>query len=168
MLGGYGASFVLAIFHYTGAEPPMAPLRRHLRSFVMLWLVCQVAAVSAFGPAGCCPAHLQTSDGMEDCQGDANGLCPMHASANADAAGDAASVKCPMHGAASDSGLPSPCVMRGLCDGPSVALSILFSVPGVLVQTLHVDGSTVSSVVRPESSLVLDIVAQHDTPPPRL
>ena len=143
-------------------------MRRHLRLLVTLWLVCQVAAVSAFGPAGCCPAHQQTPDGVEDCRGDANGVCPMHASAAAEAGSDAASIECPLHAAAGASSVPADCVMRGLCDGPSVALSILFSVPGVLVQTLHIDGSTVSSVVRPESSLVLDIVAQHDTPPPRL
>lgn len=142
----------------------MASFRRSLRLFAMLWLVGQVAALSAFGPASCCPAHSQMADGAEDCQGDANGVCPMHASAGA---ADAASAECPLH-AAGGSDTASTCVMRGLCNGPSTALSILFSVPGVLVQTPHIEGTTVIAAVPSESAGVLDIAAQHDTPPPRL
>ena len=146
-------------------------MRRHLRLLVILWLAGQTVALSAFRPAGCCPAHQQ-GNGVEECHGDANGVCPMHASAtaegSADTVADPATVECPMHVGAGASGLPSPCVMRGLCDGPSVALSILFSVPGVLVQALPLEASTVTTVVWSESSRVLDNAAQHDTPPPRL
>ena len=39
----------------------MAWLRRHLRAFIVLWLVGQAAGVSAFSVADCCAGHRATN-----------------------------------------------------------------------------------------------------------
>jgi hypothetical protein len=72
-----------------------------------------------------------------------------------------------MHQSANPEQGARECSMRGLCNGPAVALGSLFSVPGILLAPLsmHVDLSA--------SALTVVVVTAHttpaslDTPPPR-
>jgi hypothetical protein len=132
----------------------MTFLRRYLRFSAVVWLSCQVASLSAFGPQNCCPAHRMAAEA--DCHATDDETCPMHA-----ADGRA----CPQH--ASDSADKRPCVMRGTCDGPAVALASLFFVHGILAEGTHLPSDAVSSLLivpEPRSSL---LVVSQDTPPPR-
>jgi hypothetical protein len=138
-------------------------LRRHLRLLVLLWLACQTAALSAFGPASCCPAHRQSADNAIECQGDAAGECPMHASSEPTVA--TAATECPMH--AADGTPTTPCVMRGLCNGPAAALSMLLSVPGVLTATTELAVAQVSLPFASVPARAHAFTVSHDTPPPR-
>ena len=135
----------------------MLSLRRHLRLVSALWLVCQAVAVSAFMPADCSLAHQAPVVASQECTGDADGLCPMHASAGEE---------CPLH---QTDGTPvAPCVIRGLCNGPEAALSVLLSVPGILTVQSHVRQADGASPLGQELFPSLDVAATHDTPPPRL
>jgi hypothetical protein len=132
-------------------------MRRHLRLFTLTWLVCQVLSLSAFVPSDCCAAHRGTAAAGQECHGDADGLCPMRA---------VTGEECPMH--ASGSASSAPCVMRGLCNGPAVALSALLSVPGVLARQVQAQAIETSSSMWSEPDRAFDVVVPHDTPPPRL
>ena len=135
-------------------------LRRYIRLLVIAWLACQVAALSAFAPASCCPAHERTVDAATECE---SGVCPMHSSPDAQVA---TAPECPMH---ASNGAPStPCVMRGLCNGPAVALSMLLFVPGVLTPTTALVGAHVSSPMASSTASLQVSILSHDTPPPRL
>jgi hypothetical protein len=131
--------------------------RRYLRFSAIAWLSCQVASLSAFGPQNCCAAHQMAVEGETDCHKSDAGTCPMHA-----ADGKA----CPAH--ASDNADERPCVMRGTCSGPAVALASLFSVNGILAEGTHVPFDVTSSVLIASDPHAPPLVAFHDTPPPRL
>lgn len=142
----------------------MAAIRHHLRALVLIWLTCQAAVLSAFVPTGCCPEPAATAAATEECHG-ADGLCPMH-QAQHDAAQDTSTqqIDCPMHATQTT---PVPCVMRGLCSGPSAAISMLFpafalpELPFTLDQSLQ----TASHASAPPQ--VIAAPSQIDTPPPR-
>ena len=142
----------------------MAAIRHHLRALVLVWLTCQAAVLSAFVPTGCCPEPAATAAATEDCHG-ADGLCPMH-QATHDASHDASTtqVDCPMHAAETT---PVPCVMRGLCSGPSAAISMLFpafampELPFTLEHPLQIAPHATALRGAPAAA------PQTDTPPPR-
>jgi hypothetical protein len=132
-------------------------LRRYLRFFAVVWLSCQAASLSALAPQDCCPAHRAAAEGDPECHQTGDDTCPMHA-----ADGKA----CPAH--ASDDEDRSPCVMRGTCEGPAVALASLFSVNGILAERLQVPYDVTSSRLIGSDHRSTPLVVTHDTPPPRL
>lgn len=141
----------------------MSLIRHYLRGWVFVWLVCQAIVLSAFVPAGCCAMH-QSVAGDTPCHGE-DGACPMHRTA---AATDVSNVECPLHAAAAvPPSAPSPCVMRGLCDGPLAALSMLFPVFGMPAPSFHVEDTAATAVVSLDVQFPADTIAPHDTPPPR-
>jgi hypothetical protein len=143
----------------------MTFLRRYLRAAAVIWLSCQVASLSALGPANCCVAHRQAAEAEQDCHQANEDSCPMHA-----ATGKA----CPAH-AVAGAGNPDDggnanqqhCVMRGTCDGPALALSSLFSVNGILAEGVHVPFDAISSPLSASARWSTPLVESHDTPPPR-
>jgi hypothetical protein len=114
-----------------------------LGAWSVTWLLCQVATLSAFLPPNCCAEHEAHAAGTEQChdttpadhcpmQATDGRACPMHAQASADdphAAHRASTAAAP---AADTLAAEEECRMRGTCDGPAVALSVLFSVPAVM------------------------------------
>lgn len=146
----------------------MAAIRHHLRAFVLVWLTCQAAVLSAFVPTGCCPQRSAEAGASDDCHG-ADGLCPMHQTMDhtAHSAGDVADVQpdCPMH--AAQSAPPVPCVMRGLCGGPSAALSILLPAFAVPEQPLDLEHAVRIEQHVSITPSILTVSLQNDTPPPR-
>lgn len=150
----------------------MTLLRTHLRSWTLVWLMCQVLSLSALLPPACCAAHEESGAGTE-CHGAAASgdaaVCPMHA-----AGGDV----CPMHGSSSADTAHAAhvtppagdaiCVMRGLCDGPAIALGALLSVPGVLPTLSPATIAFTASTLHVAHSSPVEQLLTHDTPPPRL
>jgi hypothetical protein len=122
----------------------------------MLWLCFQAASLSALVPSACCAAHREASAESTECHGDASGACPMHA---------ATGEECPMHAA---SGTPvSECVMRGLCNAPAGALSLLIPLPGILAVSPQTQPLAPVARVASVSPQPLESAASYDTPPPR-
>ncbi|HEV7915552.1 MAG TPA: hypothetical protein VGP22_17440 [Albitalea sp.] len=80
-----------------------------------------------------------------------------------DDAGDA----CPMHRSGASEQGTADCVMRGMCNGPAVALASLFSIPGVLLDSscAHVDLSASAPAVG--MAHLQTVLVTFDTPPPR-
>ena len=144
-------------------------LRQRLSLLSIGWLFCQTVSLSAFLPLDCCPAHrAAAATSLEECPVSAE-ACPLEG---------AAGQMCPMHGGhsaqsgpggsgASDADRTQACTMRGLCNGPSVALGSLLSIPGVLIQTsdIHVDVSETLSISWVDR--IPNPPASTDTPPPR-
>src|SRR5687767_7869392 len=102
----------------------MHVIRTRVRAIALLWLLGQVASLSAFVPENCCVSHLEeqaAKDKQEACHeadpapqpkpGDA---CPMqHDTGTA----------CPMHsGKTADR-----CAMSNACEGPGAHLLNLFT-----------------------------------------
>ena len=148
----------------------MVSLRRHLRFWAAIWLVFQVATLSAFVPRDCCEAHRTATDKAKDCHEEPPAThCPM---AGADGAA------CPMQRSedAEPTGhhhhsqpVSSDCTMRGTCDGPMAAMFALFSNHGVLPDrvVLIVNDQIDVIAARPSEDLVSRL-ASPDPPPPRL
>lgn len=142
------------------ATQPMLFIRRQLSAWSITWLLCQVASLCALLPPECCAAHAAAAESSEECHKapGADAQCPMH---------DAAGQPCPMHQADGAGLADRACSMRGLCDGPAVALGSLFAIPGILLEPSsdHVDLSA--------SALTIDVAylrsapLSFDTPPPR-
>jgi hypothetical protein len=140
----------------------MSYIRRQLSAWSISWLLCQVASLCTLLPPQCCAAHVAAAGQAEDCHSAsapaAGAECPMHASTGE---------VCPMHDGSESGTSGSACSMRGLCNGPAVALGSLFAIPGILLEpsALHVDLSgslLVADVTTPLSTLL-----SFDPPPPR-
>lgn len=141
----------------------MSALRSRLHRLVFVWLLCQVATLTAFLPAGCCATHRTEVAGTPECHGAAEGPCPMRL---------VTGEECPMH-ASPAVGTPGrqaadDCVMRAVCDGPASALSLLMPIAGVLSELPLVVDAGESRVASPRASLLMLSSLPHDTPPPRL
>jgi hypothetical protein len=132
-------------------------LRRYLHFSTIVWLSCQVASLSAFGPQNCCPAHRMLAEGEPDCHKTDDNACPMHA---------ADGQECPAH--ASDGADARPCVMRGICNAPAVALASLFPAHGILTAGSHAPFDAASSLLAGSVPHLTPFVVFGDTPPPRL
>jgi hypothetical protein len=72
---------------------------------------------------------------------------------------------CPAH--ASGSTDERPCVMRGTCSGPAIALASLFSVNGILADDTYLPFEAASSPVFISAHRATPFIVSHDTPPPR-
>ena len=142
----------------------MPSIRRGLRLWVSLWLVCQVASLAALVPRDCCAAHrraVQTA--KRSChQAAAASQCPMRA---------ADGTACPMHrgdGRHADEASTDACAMRGTCSGPMGALVAQLSNQGVLpspIPTLPaLDARVAPADADPQP---LSRLVAPDSPPPR-
>jgi hypothetical protein len=131
----------------------MLVVRRHLRRFVLLWLCSQVASVSAFVPATCCDAHGPLTASTPECHGPADGVCPMHAGTGEE---------CPMKDGAPD------CAMRGLCNAPASALSVLIPLPGILATTTVAHALQRGADLHHLPTTTLERTSSNDPPPPRI
>lgn len=145
----------------------MTIVRRHLPALTLVWLVCQLASVSAFLPPACCVAHQSTEEhACTDAA--AAAVCPMHAQTGE---------VCPMHaagqgapddsGAASDARPDDTCSMRSLCNAPAAALAALLMLPGVVPDATTPAFPRKSAPLAVSRFLPLDRPAPGDTPPPR-
>ena len=142
----------------------MYSIRRGLRLWVSLWLVCQVALFAALLPKNCCEAHrLAASAVKPNChKSAAASQCPMRA---------ADGTPCPMHrgdGQHADQASTDGCAMRSTCSGPMGALVAQLSNQGVLpspVPALPTLGSR-QAPAGADQQLISRLVAP-DAPPPR-
>jgi hypothetical protein len=152
--------------------------RRRLGSWSIAWLLCQVASISAFMPATCCAAHEVHGEADECQEGTPADQCPMR---NADG------TVCPMHQAMASAAsvhaghaghgghdaspaadaVPADCRLSGLCEGPSMALSTLFSVPGILPADSSAAPLTPVDAPRAVARHFTTTVVSHDPPPPK-
>jgi hypothetical protein len=85
--------------------------------------------------------------------------CPMHQPAAPDP-----------HAAHRAASTPSPsddCVMRGTCEGPAVALSVLFSVPAVMPADAVIFIPPATQFVAADTRAFAPVPLTSDTPPPR-
>jgi hypothetical protein len=95
----------------------MAYFRRHLPSWLAVWLFVQTASAVVLVPLDCCAAHEPGPTGGAGCHEEAAAaLCPMRAADGA---------PCPMHRAAEPD-----CQLRGTCDGPMATLGALLTQHG--------------------------------------
>lgn len=125
-------------------------VRRRLQAWATLWLVCQLAAVSAFVPRDCCAHHRpaamaaqsQTGHGSHGGHGAHLGHQPVDHD--------------------------SDCVMRGVCNGPLDAIATLFMGPGLpLPPFTLLDTTTAVAGPRAADASALDSLRLPSTPPPR-
>lgn len=141
----------------------MQSIRRSLRLLVAIWLVVQVASLSALVPRDCCAAHSSTNAAKPACHEKAAATqCPMRA---------ADGTPCPMHRGDHHEAAGSSrdgCAMRSTCDGPMAALFAQLSNYGILTDQvqvrpdLHVGSGPPSTRAQLVSRLV-----PPDPPPPR-
>jgi hypothetical protein len=118
----------------------MNSIRRHARAWVLAWLVCQVASLSAFVPRDCCAAHR---------------AAPVKA----------ADAPCPMHARQTEQ---DRCTLRGTCGGPMAALPLVWTSPGVAPATLTLfPDMTVGRRIEAPTLSVVGVRPLPDTPPPR-
>lgn len=135
--------------------------RRHLPSFVLLWLVFQAATLSALVPMGCCPAHESERRADTECHGTVQDICPMTS---------ATGKECPMH--AGRTAAPpkdvADCIMIAPCHGPATALALLLPVAGVLTdEPSHLPDGGVARLAPPAGQPALSLTFTLDPPPPR-
>lgn len=139
----------------------MAVLRRRLRLCVTLWLVSQVASLSALAPRDCCASH-QPAEAEHACHENARArLCPMRA---------ADGTPCPMHRDSAQESLPESdrCELRGSCNAPSAALHALLWSPGVLAAAPAAAPDTlVVTVPLAPRERPLGLLLPPESPPPR-
>jgi hypothetical protein len=142
----------------------MQSIRRGLRLWVAIWLVVQVASLSALVPRDCCPAHRPAaSPGKPSCHEEAAATrCPMRATDG---------TPCPMHrGDNSEAADTSRdrCAMRSSCTGPMAALLAQLSNQGILTDPFQVQPDRQASPAAPHRSVQLVTrLAPPDSPPPR-
>ena len=121
--------------------------RQRVRRWATVWLVCQLAAVSAFVPRDCCAKHRPAATAAQS-QNDHGGHGAHHA--------------------------PQPvnhdreCVMRDACNGPLDAIATLFMGPGLPLQPFTLlDTTSAVAGPRPADARALDSLRLPITPPPR-
>lgn len=147
----------------------MTTFRRHLRLWVIVWLVFQAASLSALVPRDCCAAHRPAADKTErTCHESAPAtLCPMRS---------ADGTPCPMHRDRgghrdhhqSSQSSTSDCSLRGTCDGPMAAFFTQLSNHGVLPESFSaIPNVEVSSLSTPARESVVSRLESPDPPPPR-
>ena len=93
----------------------MSPVRKHLRFWVVAWLVFQAVALSALVPRDCCAAHRPVPTEV---------ACHETVGATAHSSSEAT---------VPDSG--EECTMRGSCNGPMSALAALLGNQGILTDS---------------------------------
>mgnify|MGYP003350494195 FL=1 len=139
----------------------MTSFRARLRAIAIIWLLCQVASLSAFVPGECCTAHAAEAAAREKAASchEAAAPAPAHHDSTPHE-GDA----CPMHSGKSH----DCCKMTNSCAGPGQQLTTLFALVGVLERPQTNDHTLIASaaVVHPQPSLLPPHRSQ-DAPPPK-
>ncbi|HEY0875647.1 MAG TPA: hypothetical protein VGD94_19375 [Vicinamibacterales bacterium] len=149
--------------------------RGTVRRVAAIWLMVQMAWLTALIPRDCCAAHQPMVSQEAGCHStgpaaqcpmrSADGIpCPMHsAPVSHDAHGHEATGD---HHASGDT--PARCVLRGSCAGPMAALLVLLANHGVLPEFTT---AVPDVAVRPIVMAAVDRTAGHfvppDPPPPR-
>ena len=142
----------------------MRSIRHSLRLWVAIWLVAQVASLSALVPRDCCPAHRPAvSTAKPSCHQQAAATrCPMRASAG---------TPCPMHRGEHNEVADTSrdrCAMRSSCTGPMAALLAQLSNYGVLTDSFQVQPDRQASPAAPNrSEQLVTRLAPPEPPPPR-
>ena len=147
----------------------MQLVRRHLRRFVSVWLVCHVLTFSALVPRDCCAAHAHQSHGTAATSAEA----PCHEAATAEHASGShcpmpadAGAACPMHTAGAT---PSDCRMTGVCNAPAAALAAVLMSAAVPATPFTLTPHTFASADRVAAHVhPLSQYPPIDSPPPRL
>jgi hypothetical protein len=147
----------------------MTAFRGRLRLCVAIWLVLQVASLSAFVPLDCCAAHRPpVSEAAPSCHDNPDAThCPMHGPDGQ---------PCPMHGGhgaghqAPPTSEPSnhDCALRGTCNGPMAALLTLLWQSGVLTDAVVAPPDFLGArVAAAPLEHLISFLAAPDSPPPR-
>ena len=142
----------------------MQVIRTRVRAIALLWLLGQVAALSAFVPENCCVSHVEeraVKEKKDACHesepapepepGDA---CPMQHDTGA---------ACPMHAGKST----DRCAMSNACEGPGTQLISLFAYLGAIERPAST-GITLASTAAlvPPAAAPLFRFISPDSPPP--
>jgi hypothetical protein len=145
---------------------PMQVLRARVRAIAIVWLLGQVAALSAFVPENCCISHVE-----EKAAKDKQEACHESEPAPAPEPGDACPMRhdtgaaCPMH---SGSASTDRCVMSNACDGPGTNLISLFAYLGAIERPRSTEVTLESSAAyAPPPSPPLARFVTPDAPPPK-
>ena len=134
-------------------------MRRHLGAWTFAWLLCQVAALTALLPAECYAAYRNLAVTTADClEATPDDACPMRS-----VDGEV----CPMHDGSNHSDATEQCAMRGIHNGPVLALAAVFSIPGVLLSKSSASVDERSSLLTPQLACLTGAPLSLDTPPPR-
>lgn len=139
----------------------MTAFRGRVRAVAIIWLLCQVASLSAFVPGECCKAHAAEAAAKQksaSCHEAAASAPDHHESAPAE--GDA----CPLHSGKSH----DCCKMTNSCAGPGLQLTTLFALVGVLEapqSTTH-ELLVTRAAAHPQPPLLSSLLSQ-DAPPPK-
>jgi hypothetical protein len=123
-----------------------------------VWLVCQLAAVSAFVPRDCCARHRKAASVSKSHQGGDGAARHSHHGGHG-----------AMHDSAPATDHDPTCVMRDTCNGPLDAIATLFMQPGLPLQplTLLDDGAPRPGFLQVDAN-ALDTLQLPTTPPPRV
>ena len=143
----------------------MHVIRTRVRAIALLWLLGQVAALSAFVPENCCVSHVEeraAKEKQDACHesdpppepepGDA---CPMQHETGA---------ACPMHAGKS----ADRCAMSNACAGPGTHLITLFAYLGGIEAPASNEVTLESAAaVVPTTARSLSRFISPDAPPPK-
>jgi hypothetical protein len=147
----------------------MSAFRSRLRLVAIVWLLCQVASLSAFVPEDCCAAHTAMAAAKHETD---EAAC--HETAEAPAPEPAPGAACPMnHGEGAACPLHTSstgecCGMSNGCDGPNRPLANLFAFAGVLDAPepfVMAPASRPAPISRPAP--LLRRLVSPDAPPPK-
>jgi hypothetical protein len=147
----------------------MIAFRSRVRLVAVVWLLCQVASLSAFVPEDCCARHTAMASARH-----AEAKAPCHESEAAPAPEPEPGADCPMHhgeGAACPmhkSTTGKCCGMSNGCKGPNQPLAHLFSLIGVLATPVVSMTAPPSAATPPVRSVPLRYrLTTPDAPPPK-
>lgn len=143
----------------------MHVIRTRVRAIALLWLLGQVASLSAFVPESCCISHFEEQAAKEKqdaChesepapQPQPGDACPMQ-----HGTGDA----CPMHGGKAT----DRCAMSNACDGPGAHLLSLFAYLGAIEPSAAATITLESAAALPPASAPIRLrTTTPDAPPPK-
>jgi hypothetical protein len=134
----------------------MTALRRRIHTVAIVWLLCQVASLSAFVPGECCKAHAAEAAAKAN-----EAACHETTPAPAPKEGDA----CPMH---SGSKSHDCCTISNGCAGPGQQLTTLFAHIGVVQSPQSVPLTIESSATHTAPAAPLRCHLElPDSPPPK-
>ena len=157
----------------------MTLIRRRMRLWAAIWMVFQVALLSAFVPRDCCAAHKLMASHKAHASQQADAPACHETAAPAEESGSQSSMpdshadgaSCPLHrdgvrGTAAPGA--NPCGIRGTCDGPMAALATLLSNHGVLTDSFVLSPDFgIGSPAVPLGENPIRRLASPDAPPPR-
>ena len=140
-------------------------IRSRVRVIALIWLLGQIAALSAFVPENCCVSHVEervAKEKQDAChesepapQPEPGDACPMQHDTGA---------ACPMHGGKSG----DRCVMTNACDGPGTHLITLFAYLGAIERPVspHITLESTAAYLSPASPPLVRF-STPDSPPPK-